>query len=84
MRHSDPPREDPSIIALRIRQTEDLTKLDEDENLRIKRALVPRNRAFRRSSGGASDRGVTGRAAVRAASGRSGSAANAQAQSQRP
>jgi hypothetical protein len=34
------PKEDPSTIALRERQVADLSRLDEEENLRIKQLLV--------------------------------------------
>jgi hypothetical protein len=44
-------KEDPSTIALRERQVRDLSKLDEEENLRIKQLLIgQRGGRFFRSS----------------------------------
>jgi len=66
VRRQSPPKEDPAIGAFRERQIRDLAELDEEENRRIKSALFPRNRIFRRRSGDASVRvgaGKTGRAA---------------------
>ncbi len=51
MKRPKKPKEDPAVGALRNRQIADLAELDEEENRRIKRALHPRQRAFRRSSG---------------------------------
>ena len=68
MRKPKKPKEDPSVISFRARQVRDLAELDEDENLRIKRATVPNKRAFRRSS--------PGRGSVNSSSGRSGEAAS--------
>ena len=65
------PTEDPSVLAFRERQVRDLAELDEEENRRIKRALFPRVRAFRRKSGDS-----PGKAPVRSASGRTGQQAS--------
>ena len=65
------PTEDPSVLAFRERQVRDLAELDEEENRRIKQALFPRVRAFRRQSGDSSS--------VRSASGRTGQAASSRA-----
>ena len=68
------PEEDASVLAFRERQVRDLAELDEEENRRIKTALFPRVRAFRRKSGDS-----PGKAPVRSASGRTGQAASSRA-----
>ena len=70
MRRSKKPKEDPSVIAFRERQVRDLSRLDEEENRRIKQALFPRNRIFRRRSGDSSG------GSVRSSAGRTVLAAN--------
>lgn len=77
MKTGKKPKEDPSVIALRERQINDLAKLDEEQNRRLKVALNNRgSRAFRRaassSSGGgsvSSRAGTTGAAAYSVAGG---------------
>ncbi len=64
-KEEDLPTEDASVLAFRERQVRDLAELDEEENRRIKTALFPRVRAFRRKSGdspGSSVRSTSGRA----------------------
>ena len=69
MKKSKTPKEDPSVLAFRERQIRDLTELDEEENRRIKTALFPRKRAFRRSSGDTSGSTVRSDAGARGAAG---------------
>jgi len=45
------PKESAEVVALRSREIRRLGELDEEENRRIKAALHPQTRAFRRSSG---------------------------------
>lgn len=73
-RKTELPTEDPSVLAFRERQVRELAELDEEENRRIKAALFPRVRAFRRKSGDS-----PGRSPVRSASGRTGQAASSRA-----
>jgi hypothetical protein len=68
------PKEDPSVIAFRERQIRELAEADEEENLRIKRALFPQARAFRRRSGDSSG-GSTSPSPIRSRAGRTGRAA---------
>lgn len=70
MRKQKKPKEDPSVLAFRNRQIEDLARVDEEENRRIKQALYPRQRAYRRQSAGPT---------VRSSSGRTGEAASKRA-----
>ncbi len=70
MRKQKPPKEDPSVVSFRARQIRDLADVDAEENRRIKQALFPRERAFRRQSAGQTVRssgGQTGQAASRRA-----------------
>jgi len=70
VRKQKDPKEDPSVIAFRERQIRDLARVDEEENRRIKQALFPQKRAFRRQSPARS---------VRSSSGRTGQAASGRA-----
>lgn len=83
MKRTKPPKEDPTLISFRERQVRELADLDEEENRRIKQALVPRNRAFRRSSGGQAG-SSSGRSSVRSNSGSTGRVASTRAQSFNP
>lgn len=73
MRKQKDPKEDPSVISFRERQIRDLAKVDEEENRRIKQALFPRQRVFRRQS----SRPNSG--SVRSNAGSGGEAASARA-----
>ncbi len=72
MKRPKKPKEDPSVGMLRQRQIADLADLDEEENRRIKTALHPRKRAFRRRSGDSTS-------SVRSSSGQTGERAQARA-----
>ncbi len=75
MKRPKKPKEDPSVGVLRQRQFADRAELDEEENRRIKTALHPRKRAFRRQSGRSGD----SNSSERSTSGNTGERATARA-----
>lgn len=71
------PKDDPATVAMRARQAEELTKLDEEENRRIKRMLLAA-RGTRMYRGSPLTRGAVGNTAGAASgSGAGGGSASA-------